>query len=121
VTLALVAILVIGGGVFATLMISGVGQPTALRAAKDKCAAGEISDGDKTLFLDMAGKDSDTGQFTVVDLRCVLTALNAPTYITTQMGQTRALDGRQTATWDKFEASWTYHPDNGLDVLIREV
>jgi hypothetical protein len=36
------------------------------------------------------------------------------------MEQTRALDGRQSETWEDFSASWTYHPDNGLDVLIRE-
>jgi hypothetical protein len=36
------------------------------------------------------------------------------------MDQTRALDGRQTDAWAAFEASRTYHPDDGLDVLIRE-
>jgi hypothetical protein len=35
------------------------------------------------------------------------------------MEKTRALDGRQTASWSFIEASWTYHPDNGLDVIIR--
>ena len=36
-------------------------------------------------------------------------------------GSTRALDGRQSATWAQFEASWTYHPDDGLDVLVRQL
>ena len=35
-------------------------------------------------------------------------------------GATRALDGRQQASWDGFEASWTYHPDNGLTLILRE-
>lgn len=36
-----------------------------------------------------------------------------------EMGQTRALDGRQSADTDKFEVSWSYHPDNGLEVLYK--
>lgn len=40
--------------------------------------------------------------------------------MTAQMDSTRALDGMQTAEWDTFEAKWTYHPDDGLDVIITE-
>lgn len=43
--------------------------------------------------------------------------LGLPASIATKMGQTRALDGRQTETYEKMEVSWTYHPDNGLEVL----
>ena len=34
-----------------------------------------------------------------------------------EMGQTRSIDGRQTASAGKYTASWTYHPDKGLEVL----
>lgn len=34
-----------------------------------------------------------------------------------QMGETRALDGRQSASCDNYEVSWTYHPDQGMEVL----
>lgn len=91
-----------------------------LYLAHDKCAAGELSDGDHTLFLDTTGRESGSGRYSVADLACVLNALQAPTYVVRAMEQTRALDGRQTETWEDFSASWTYHPDNGLDVLIRE-
>jgi hypothetical protein len=50
----------------------------------------------------------------------VLRELETPAYVTEQIGQTRALDGRQTATWGDFEASWTYHPDNGLNLVIHQ-
>lgn len=37
-----------------------------------------------------------------------------------EIGQTRALDGRQKASWGKVEASWSYHPDRGLDMTLTE-
>ncbi|WP_455834080.1 hypothetical protein [Pseudarthrobacter siccitolerans] len=54
------------------------------------------------------------------DFACVFTALEMPDSIVSQMDGTRALDGTQKASWDKFAASWTYHPDNGLRVILTE-
>jgi hypothetical protein len=34
------------------------------------------------------------------------------------MESTRALDGMQSATWSSYEVTWTYHPDDGLDLII---
>ena len=36
-----------------------------------------------------------------------------------KMGETRALDGRQYAYADGVTASWTYHPDKGLEVMYE--
>ena len=36
-----------------------------------------------------------------------------------RMDITRALDGMQTATGDGVVASWTYHPDQGLSIVIE--
>lgn len=36
-----------------------------------------------------------------------------------RMVETRALDGRQTAENDNFRASWTFHPDDGLQILFE--
>ena len=27
--------------------------------------------------------------------------------------------GRQTDSWESYEASWSYHPDNGLNIVIE--
>jgi len=35
----------------------------------------------------------------------------------TRMGKTRALDGTLTDENDKVKVSWTYHPDNGFNVV----
>lgn len=95
--------------------------PTALRTAYESCGrVGEISDGDRTLFLDMRGEEAGSGVLSISDITCILGGLNTPSYVIHEMEQTRALDGRQSETWGDFEASWSYHPDDGLDVLIRE-
>lgn len=36
-----------------------------------------------------------------------------------EMCETRAVDGRQSASNGKYEVSWTYHPDRGLEVLYQ--
>lgn len=96
--------------------------PTALAAAWRQCTeSGQLGDGDKTLILDMEGDDPGSGSLNIQAVTCVLAALDVPTYVTAEMDKTRALDGRQTAAWGAFEASWTYHPDAGLDIIIRQV
>lgn len=41
-----------------------------------------------------------------------------PESVKAHMFATRALDGRQTDTWPGFSASWSYHPDDGMDLVI---
>lgn len=101
---------------------------SALEQASVECFAGEIhAEGDTvTLILDMAvtGFDGslnyDTGDASLDEVTCVLGELDAPTNVTARMDSTRALDGMQDAEWGKFEASWTYHPDDGLDLIITQ-
>jgi hypothetical protein len=38
----------------------------------------------------------------------------------TEIDNTRALDGMQRDSWRKFKASWTYHPDDGLNIVIHQ-
>lgn len=93
-------------------------MPSAFELAQGTCdpsAQGtKISDGGKTLIIDGATATGLSGEA----LTCVLGALKAPQSVLSQMDSTRALDGRQTADWSGFSASWTYHPDNGLDAII---
>lgn len=93
---------------------------TRLAAAQESCTGGELADEDRTLVLDMKGKEAGSGNLTVEDVVCVLGDLEAPTSVVTLMEQTRALDGRQTAEWDGIDANWSYHPDSGLDVVLTE-
>jgi hypothetical protein len=49
----------------------------------------------------------------------VLGKLHTPDSVTSRIEATRALDGRLTATWSGLSASWGYHPDLGLDIVIE--
>ncbi len=51
----------------------------------------------------------------------VLGELGFSSTVAKEMELTRAIDGRKTATAGKYEVSWTYHPDEGLEVLFKIV
>lgn len=56
--------------------------------------------------------DSDA----IAAILAVNEALELPDSVLNKMGQTRAMDGMQSYSTDDLEISWTYHPDNGLEV-----
>lgn len=90
-------------------------------AALDSCGvdpsdAGVIvMDGGASVELDA---DYGLGDVYPGDVECVLEELGAPESVYARMGRTRALDGTQTAEWASYTASWTYHPDDGLNVIV---
>ena len=47
-----------------------------------------------------------------------ISLLNLPDSLVEKMGQTRALDGMQSENFGDIEVSWTYHPNNGLEVMF---
>jgi hypothetical protein len=93
---------------------------TPLRQAFSSCHSGSLADDDHTLVIDTEGADYESGVDTFDGLVCTLDELDTPVSVTAQMDNTRALDGMQTAEWDDFAASWTYHPDSGMDLIITE-
>jgi hypothetical protein len=93
---------------------------TPLKLAQRECGTGTLGDGDHTLEIDMAGEDAGSGTATYDGFDCTLEFLGAPRSVLAKMESTRALDGMLSATWGTFEASWTYHPDQGLDVIITQ-
>ena len=52
---------------------------------------------------------------------CVMTELGAPDSTGSKVGNTRSLDGTREANWDGYHAEWTYHPDDGLNMIIEKV
>lgn len=91
-----------------------------LHQAFSSCDSGSLADDDHTLVIDTGGDGYESGADTFDGLVCILTELNTPTSVTAQMDNTRALDGMQTAEWGDFSASWTYHPDSGMNLIITE-
>ncbi|GAA3347668.1 hypothetical protein GCM10020358_63310 [Amorphoplanes nipponensis] len=97
-----------------------------------------VKDSGNTLAYDLAdqapGEDSFAHDYAV---QCIKMITQMPDAVYLQMTQTTALQGRQNADWTvdtaalrtqmaslppmtdvTLSASWTYHPDNGLDVII---
>ncbi len=93
---------------------------TQLHQAFSACGSGDLADQDHTLVVDTEGEGYGSGTDSYPSLKCTLGTLHTPQSVIARMEATRALDGMQSASWDDFQASWTYHPDNGLDVIITE-
>lgn len=92
---------------------------TPIRDAYFGCGqVGAVSDRDRTIVLDTQG--TGLSQASISDVNCILQHLGAPGSIIETMKRTRAIDGRQRGQWGTFDASWTYHPDQGLDVIIQD-
>ncbi len=77
-----------------------------------------VEDGGQTLILNTKPKDDDPLGMTALSLECVYKQLDIPKHITESISVTRALDGRQFGDWDGYSASWGYHPDTGLNLII---
>ncbi len=93
---------------------------TPITTALYECGTdAEPGDGGTSVVLDMRGEDYGTGDLTITNVMCVLDALEVPDSVKSEMQSTRALDGRQTGSWAGIDATWSYHPDSGLDVIVE--
>lgn len=122
-----VAALVLAGSILVPLVLGGIvwyalTATTSLEDAREDCAPGSpyalIGDGGDSLTLRSLGKERPG--LTVIQLRCFMTELEVTDAITSEINTTRALDGRQSADWDDYHGSWTYHPSTGLQMVITE-
>lgn len=77
----------------------------------------KVMDNGQSLDLKTTGKES-TGT-SIVTVVCVLNELGAPESLFARLDSTRALDGTREADWEGYTASWTYHPDNGLNIIVQ--
>jgi hypothetical protein len=112
-------------GLVATAVVAGcVGgdRPARLKAAKEECAAHSsfISVLDEGDALSLAGEGEESAGADLLEMLCVLRELEIPDAVVSRMSQTRALDGTQEATWSGIRASWTYHPNSGLNIVLEE-
>lgn len=108
-------------GVAAYLAFGRDSGPT-LTAANQSCNDGrtdaQLGDGGKTLIINSSG-DAIKSIVDTQTVACVLDYLKMPAAVRAHIEGTRALDGRQTDSWDGFTAAWTYHPDDGLDITVQ--
>lgn len=110
-------------------------EQTALEAAREACAplhpdvqigdegrSVEIQtlDADAILLAELGREDTSAAGATLEEVGCILDRLDTPDSVIARMDSTRALDGMQDATWDGYAAVWTYHPDDGLNLIIEQ-
>lgn len=81
----------------------------------------ELLDNGRTLKFNYAGKYSSfiAAAGSYADVACALNVMKAPSFVTSQIDTTRALDGLQKSTWGKVSSFWTYHPDSGLNISFN--
>lgn len=104
---------------------------TPLELALSTCdllSKATTGDDGASLTLDGGGKDDrsiqdgelvyDAGKLEIEEIACVLGAIDTPDSVVAKMEKTRALDGMQEESSGGYNYVWTYHPDDGLDVII---
>lgn len=97
-------------------------QEAVLKDAANECnlvsADGvSIGDGGRTISFDTQGEDDSSGA-SFDDVACILFAVDTPDAVISRIDSTRALDGTQTANWGSIAASWGYHPDSGMQLVL---
>lgn len=98
--------------------------PSKLETVFKDCSlssGSNLGDEGKTLSIDTMGEEDWSGA-SYEDLMCVLDnqKLGVPDYITQAVLNTRAIDGRQSDEFDGISMSWSYHPDNGMDITFHQ-
>jgi hypothetical protein len=107
--------------------VTGEEPRSELEAAKNICAAGRpdgvtyITLGDEGSSLTLIGEGEESSGASIYDIVCVLAELDMPDSVASQIERTTAMMGVQQAAWGDFEASWSYHPDNGLNMIVEQV
>lgn len=96
----------------------GFSNDPPIQQAYDSCTvtapALAVVDQGETLIVDGMGSAG------YPDLACILLELDTPTSVVAAMDSTTAMMGRQEEEADGFLYEWSYHPDNGLDLIITE-
>ena len=87
------------------------------KVAKGCGAAEQLSSDGQSISFDTKGKDDSDGDG-MYSAFCALRILGAADFVFEAILTTRALDGRVEESWDKFSASWTYHPDSGMRLTV---
>lgn len=86
--------------------------------AYSSCSSSNTTLSSDGLSICIDGEDKyDTSSY--YDVATVITVLGLPDSLGTEMDNTNSLMGVQTETYDNIEVRWSYHPDNGLDVIFK--
>jgi len=92
----------------------------ALGSAAKICGDGlktlTLSNDKASVMVDSKNQDDDKSTTAII---CMNMLLGAPDSLASKMSDTTAMAGAQDMSWDHYSARWTFHPDNGLDVIYE--
>lgn len=94
--------------------------PTRFQSAVKDCPAkhvADVGDGGRSLMLSTRPYRESVD---VVRVACVLQSLDVSDAVLDRMSSTNSLMGEQRARWDGIRAHWSYHPDNGMQIVLTE-
>lgn len=135
--LAAVAVVVIAAVI---IIVVSVSKGNALKKLEDKVSARypkayiTVGSDGSYLMVDTNPYDEDYEDLGLTELQefidvtndstsaieMINSELGFPGSVMQNMNKTTALQGRQTAEASKYRASWTYHPDHGLEVMYEK-
>ena len=90
----------------------------ALESAYGECEGDNTYLSSDGLSLTIDGED-EYDYDSLADILIVIESLDLPDSLWDEMLNTSALMGKQSAKYDDYEVSWSYHPDNGLDAIFK--
>ncbi len=97
-----------------------------LEGAYEECGSGpyiDFSSDHTSLEIDTNPYNSEYNNYYENDAIQAIFSVNEflglPDSLTDKMSNTRALDGMQSQNCGDFTVTWTYHPDNGLEVIYE--
>lgn len=108
-----------GSGTAAAAAASSSAQDARLSKAFNACESEDdahtmqLGDGGRTIVVDTRNQYTSTQ-----GVECVWSQLKTPQSIIANVGATTAMMGEQSAQSDGISYRWSYHPDNGLNMVI---
>lgn len=83
-----------------------------------------VADDDSYLMIDTNPFNYKDGDSSLIEtgldhIETINKALDLPDWLYEEMLKTRALDGRQKESFDNVTVTWSYHPDQGMEVIYR--
>lgn len=104
-------VIALGGGL---LVANNFGTTQIEQAAATCQIPNKLSDDGHSLTM------VATTEAELKDVSCISVQVGMPDYAWTNLLSTRMIDGKQRASWDNFEAVWSYSPATGLYITFVE-
>ncbi len=89
-----------------------------LISAKGQCLSSRTYLSNDGLSIVVDGQDKDD-VVAFLDVYTIVDVLGLPDSLVDEMAGTSAIMGKQSESFEDYDVSWSYHPDNGLDAYFK--